>query len=391
MTRRLTPAATADRMMLRQIVAVGWVSAIALAGQVTAADGQPARLPAVAGRIAKTKTPPPESHYIREPQDEALPMFNPAELQASVVVPPPITRSGYSSSSLRNSAVAALQQSSERLAHRASLSAAAAATEALRLVAQSIDTERRDNSASTEVDRSLIAIREAEDFVDRYGMVDSSAISRMVRSHETTTLKGVELESLSGLAAADAYLDGARRQLVRVAGGDPLAGEAIQMLAKAYRQRAGESSLVTATAVHLMRAAYQTMPSNRETAAEMAAVLGEAHLDGERQQVLAKMMQLPAGSQSTSDDWQSVVAVVSGTSGGTNAQTIQIANVSPEAFASVSGLQTGPSGPVVSEAKSTATGSPANRSADRTAPVSDASESGNALMRTLKAMTRRLR
>ncbi len=289
---------------------------------------------------------------------------------------------GFSTASLRQSAVTLLNESAASLAHRASHSAASSATDALRLVAQSIDSTRSDGSASSGIDAALLAIREAEDFVGRYGHVDAPSIARMVRSHETNVLKEIETANLSGIVAADIYLDSARQILSTVASSDPLAAHAIGLLAKSYRQRASEAPLALATSVHLMRAAVAAVPNDRSLAIELAAVLEQAKLDDESQKVRAIAMQMLV-PKDASDDSNSMIAVVGGSNVGGNTgqsitkQAMQVEQLSPEAFASVSRPEAGPMGaPPVGSTKATTTEA-----------SSAATKVGNPLSRAFKSMT----
>ncbi|MGV3484098.1 MAG: hypothetical protein ACO1RT_06755 [Planctomycetaceae bacterium] len=294
---------------------------------------------------------------------------------------------GFSTASLRQSAADKLDEAAARLIHEASYSATQAATEALRLIAQASDAARGDNRCSTELMSATVAIREAEDFVGRYGLVDSTAISRMVRSHETTVLKDANLSSLTGLMAADAYLDSARRSLSTIASQDPLAASAIGLLAKSYRQRADESPLGLATSVHLMRAAVWASPDDAGLVGELASVLQQAKLDHEANQVLASLparrpLHDPADFQG---DGETVIAVVSGTqidrAASAGKQPVRVEQLSPAAFATVSRAEAGPTG---SPAAPSATASPAGVANDSLPPA----DGESAISRSFKSMTR---
>ena len=295
---------------------------------------------------------------------------------------PANVRPGFSTASLRQSAVTLLNESAASLAHRASHSAASSATDALRLVAQSIDSTRSDGSATLGIDAALLAIREAEDFVGRYGHVDALSIARMVRSHETTVLKEIKTTNLSGIVAADIYLDSARQILSTIASSDPLGAHAIGLLAKSYRQRASEAPLALTTSVHLMRAAVAAVPNDRSLAIELASVLEQAKLDDESQKVRAIALQMLV-PKDASDDSNSMIAVVGGSNVGgndglsTTKQAMQVEQLSPEAFASVSRPEAGPMG-TPAEGSTKATTAEASSAATKV---------GNPLSRAFKSMT----
>jgi hypothetical protein len=286
---------------------------------------------------------------------------------------------GFSTASLRQSAAKSLDESTARLTHRASLSAAAAAIDALRLIGQSIDTSHGDGLATTGIESSLVAIREAEDFVGRYGHIDTGAISRMVRSHETKVLKDFDTSQLTGIIAADVYLDSARQTLSSIAIADPLAAHAIALLAKSYRQRATETPLALATSVHLMRAAAAAVPDDRGLAIELASVLEQAKLYAESQTVMAKAMQISSPNEMRADSG-STISVVSGKDDGVSStkQAIQIEQLSPELFASVSRPEGGPTGH----------DSAGSRAAKATESATEPAMEGNPVSRAFKSMTR---
>jgi|GEM_PF-2728249 len=315
---------------------------------------------------------------------------------------------GFSVGSLRESAAKALDDAAIGLSHRASLSAAAAATESLRKVALALDLQRGDNLASTDLAEALLAMSEAEDFVGRYGNVDSAAIARMVRSHETRSLKEYDTSNLTGIGAADIYMDFARQRLGAIAVADPLAAHALGLLAKSYRQRSAESPIALAASVHLMRAAASAAPTDRGLGTELAAVLEQANLHNESQFVLAHVNGLPMENVAGLLDpgMSTEVTATSGTILGADAnsarQAIRVEQIAPEAFASISRSEAGPIGDPASmrpligshQAKksepSSAVSSQAMYDSPGTATESSKQESkqGNVVTRAFKSVTR---
>lgn len=280
---------------------------------------------------------------------------------------------GFSIEALRRSAAKSLDEANARLMHRASLSAAAASTEALRLTAHSNDLLLGTSTASEQLRDALMAIREADDFAGRYGTVDSAAIARMVNSHHTKTLKEFDTSQLTGIIAADIYLDSARQMLEAMAASDPLAAHAIALLAKSYRQRASESPLALATSVHLMRAAVATAPGDRALVMELASVLDQANMKAEAQALQGRVASLPVNNDdSSTSENDPVIAVVTGVRKSTNPsqaqQAVRIEQISPEAFAMVSVAEAGPTG--------TPSPTPAPRPTNQSLSSNDASETG---------------
>ncbi len=227
------------------------------------------------------------------------------------------------------------------------MTAGAEATEALRLVAQAKDLAAQSSESSAALEAALTALKEAEDFVDRYGTVDGEAITRMVRAHQTLVLKAFDCSHLTGASAADVYLDTARRILAEMSSTDPLAAHAVACLAKSYRQRTGESRLALAASVHLMRAAVIAVPNDRELTEELASVLNQAELREEAQHVLALSQRLtPRAAQPIIGG--PIIAVVSGVrldgANGQTTQAVRLEQLTPEAFSQLSRIESGPSG-----------------------------------------------
>ncbi len=266
-------------------------------------------------------------------------------IQPSTVMP------GFGSTALREQAAKHLDDSVARLSHRASLTAGAEAIEALRLIAQAKDLAVQSSDNTATVETALTALKEAEDFVDRYGTVDGEAITRMVRAHQTIVLKAYDCSKLTGTSAADTYLDTARRIFADLAATDPLAAHAVTCLAKSYRQRAGESRLALAAAVHLMRAAVIAVPNDRQLTEELASVLTQAELRTEAQHVQALAQRL-APRTAPAVVGGPIIAVVSGVrldgAGGQAAQAVRLEQLTPEAFSQVSRIEGGPSSPLPS-------------------------------------------
>jgi hypothetical protein len=258
-----------------------------------------------------------------------------------------------------------------------------------------------------------MAIREADDFAGRYGTVDSAAIARMVNSHHTKTLKEFDTSQLTGIIAADIYLDSARQMLESMAASDPLAAHAIAMLAKSYRQRASESPLALATSVHLMRAAVAAAPGDRALTIELASVLDQANMKAEAQELRTRATPLAGNRDASSASGDSsVIAVVTGMRKSADPnhaqQAVRIEQISPEAFALASAAEAGPTGNYTGNPTLSQTQRPLNQSLqsnganetvatstkpspvnqfDPYAPKTKPAGEGNAVSRAFKSMT----
>lgn len=137
------------------------------------------------------------------------------------------------------------------------------------------------------LDQARTAMNEAQDFAGRFGSIDADAISRMVRSHRTPTLKSVNLARLSAIDAADAYLDHARIHLATLSSQNAVAARSMDLLAAVLLSRDNPRSLPSASALALRRAALQGQPGNAPLARRLGEHLREVGLRVESERVFA--------------------------------------------------------------------------------------------------------
>lgn len=231
----------------------------------------------------------------------------------------------------------------------ASYAAHAAAVDALRSLAAAADLRAGGKQASQAVNAALEAIREAGDFMGRYGDVETPAIERMVASHRTPVLKGYDLTNVTPLSAADNYLDYAREQLTIAAAGQPEAAQALVVLGNAERKR-GEhpQNLRDSIAISCLRAAVGTTPQNPYLASELGYHAMQLGLLGEARWALELSLALQpsrpalqnliethrlAGNQAKAIE---LAAQLQQTGPPVPQPAVNILQVSPEVFASIS-------------------------------------------------------
>jgi hypothetical protein len=258
---------------------------------------------------------------------------------------------GYSIDALRNTAVELIAEAQLKLDIRAYLSAEEKAKKALEIIAQSIDTREQSAVATRDLTIALTAIREAEDFVGKYGLVDGATITRMVRSHSTEVLKPYDTSNLNGLAAADVYLDWSRKCITPLVVADPLAADAIRILAQSHRLRDDGTPFGIATSVHLIRAAAEGAPTNQqvqvdyETTLKIAGLSGAYSVEHDRNVVRSNYVDPMVSLASTSANAYQNRSTPPGNSWqGQQKRDIQVLEVSPEQFAAISPTTSGPSG-----------------------------------------------
>lgn len=260
-------------------------------------------------------------------------------------------QTGYSIDTLRRSAMDLIAEAQLKLEIRAYLTAEEKAKKALELITQSIDARQQSAIASRDLMIALTAIREAEDFVGKYGMVDGDAINRMVRSHSTEALKPYNTSNLNGVAAADIYLDWARRCITPIAVADPLAAEAIRILSQSHRLRDNGTPFGIATSVHLIRAAAAGAPNSAQVRVDFEKTMQVAGLSGESlgrypdreihgTETQAVSPQVATGRDRNQDAMVVTVSAVDGR----QKQDVRIIEVTPEEFATISPAMAGPAG-----------------------------------------------
>lgn len=154
---------------------------------------------------------------------------------------------------------------------------------AIRCFAAATDLQHGGRNATAALETALSAMREAGDFLGRYGNVDSDGIVRMVASHETEVLKNSDLQNLTPHAAADLYLDYARQNLTTAVSGEGQGARLLMLLANAERARKSDDGKVAdAIAITCLRAAVGSNPSDPLIASELGFMalrsgqLGEA-------------------------------------------------------------------------------------------------------------------
>lgn len=245
---------------------------------------------------------------------------------------------GYSIEALRKTAMELITEAQLKIDIRAYMSAEEKAKQALELITQTIDTREQSSVATRDLMISLTAIREAEDFVGKYGMVDGATITRMVRSHSTEILKPYDTSNLNGLAAADVYLDWSRRCVTPLAVADPLAAEAIRILAQSHRLRDDGTPFGIATSVHLIRAAVEGSPDNQQVRADYETTLQVAGLSGH-----ASIIQ-SANTVAIAQSHQARPIAPASAFADPQTKDVKIIEVSPAQFASISPATAGPPG-----------------------------------------------
>ncbi len=185
-------------------------------------------------------------------------------------------------------------------------SAEASTWDALRHLAAALDVSApsdnvtRSNSAADQLSIAEAAIREAKDFSGKYGTVDSVAIRRLIRCHQTSVLKSIldQDESTPTVTEAiDRYLNEARLRLHPLAAKSVEIAEALDLLAAIGLARYDSQSLPNETALCLRRAALQGQPGNAMLASALGQQLARAGLFDEARWALEHSLAIQQDSQ----------------------------------------------------------------------------------------------
>ncbi|QDS93132.1 hypothetical protein FF011L_18870 [Roseimaritima multifibrata] len=172
------------------------------------------------------------------------------------------------------------------------LTAKRSAMETLRLIADANDMLDGQIRSARNLQQAQQALEEANDFSGQYGPVSQASLQRMVQSHQTPVLKDCTTSHLNGSRAADLYLDFARAKFAIVAEANPIATEALAVLAEVERKNKKPTALTDAVVISLLRAAIQARPDDAVIANELGFQLLKQGLLEEAQWALEKSFQI---------------------------------------------------------------------------------------------------
>ncbi len=164
---------------------------------------------------------------------------------------------------LREIAQDSLRNAKHRLQRRATHSAKKYAMEALRSIVAMQDVQSGGNQHARQLEVAFDAIRESADFCGRFGVIDESALNRMVTVHETEVLKNQDITDFSALEATETYLAVAKKNLVLAAGDAREASDALILLGRIEKEMSPSGDThASSVAVTLQRAAVEIEPNN---------------------------------------------------------------------------------------------------------------------------------
>jgi len=198
-----------------------------------------------------------------------------------------------------------------RYARRGALYAARAELiQALRMIAQAVDTLEQGNRRSQSLAAGFQAMKEAEDFfVSSDTLEHDLDVAGIVLAHRTPVLKGQSLDGVSSLAALQQYYAFAQQQFSIAAAGTPAGSRALYGLGKVHMTLARDSgddrSHQTPKAMAFFQAAMQADQRNYLAANELGVLLAQFGQLAEAKRVLVHSVSM----QSHAEGWQNLAVV----------------------------------------------------------------------------------
>lgn len=206
--------------------------------------------------------------------------------------PPTPAVSTLTARRMAEQAIQSLEDAHLQLRRGMHLTAKRSAMETLRLIADANDMLDGQIRSASNLQQAQQALEEANDFSGQYGPVSQASLQRMVQSHQTPVLKDCTTSHLNGSRAADLYLDFARAKFAIVAEANPIATEALALLAEVERKNKKPTALTDAVVISLLRAAIQARPDDAVIANELGFQLLKQGLLEEAQWALERSFQI---------------------------------------------------------------------------------------------------
>lgn len=257
---------------------------------------------------------------------------------------------------------AAVNRGMELSERKALYSARAEFVQALRLIAQAADDQSGQPIQGRALTSGLRALREAQDFAPQGMEIDVDLnVARYLPSHQTPVIQGEDLRELTAATTPQRYYAYAQQQLVRAAGGQPVASEALVELGKVSLQLYKDEldTLGGPTAQAFYQAALEVDARNARAANELGVLLAQlGQLEPARQMLLQSVMVQP-----TAQAWMNL-SVVHGRLGETDLaerarHESQLAPQTRPQLPEPSIIDSPIAGPPVAEGSLAAEGSPA--------------------------------
>ncbi|MFI4875938.1 MAG: hypothetical protein ACIALR_11390 [Blastopirellula sp. JB062] len=189
-------------------------------------------------------------------------------------------------------------------------SARAEFIQALRLLTQTLDTERHTHQYSEALGDGLLALEEASDFVPEGSRLEANInLRRLIQSHRTPILQNVDADQLTPLVAAQQYFSHAQDRLTFACGGIPEASSALYGLAKLQpylkNGSGGDKALIGPRSIALHQSAFLADPKNILAANELGVLLARYGQLTDAKQVFINGLR----QKSLADTWNNLAKV----------------------------------------------------------------------------------
>lgn len=189
-------------------------------------------------------------------------------------------------------------------------SARAELIQSLRLLTQTLDTERQTHDYSEALADGLLALEEASDFVPEGSRLEANInLQRVIQSHRTPILKNVDASQLTPLVAAQQYFSHAQDRLAFACGGIPEASASLYGLAKLQPYlksgNGGDKALIGPRSIALHQSAFIADPQNILAANELGVMLARYGQLADAKQVFVRGLR----HQSLAETWNNLAKV----------------------------------------------------------------------------------
>jgi len=202
------------------------------------------------------------------------------------------------------------QRGFELASHGAYFAARAQFIQALRLLAQALDTDRHTAEHSRALADGLTAMREAQDFLPSGSRLEADLdIPGIVAGHRTPVLKNASVRCMTPQAALQSYFTFAQTQLGIAGGGELAASMACYGLGKLHHAAAGQQPEATGAAlpksVAFLQASILIHRYNYMASNELGTLLARAGRYEDARTALEHSVSI----QSTTTGWNNLAAV----------------------------------------------------------------------------------
>lgn len=177
--------------------------------------------------------------------------------------------------------VMVLSREAEDLASRGAYYAARAKMiKSLRIITQTLDSQKTGKHHSEALGRAKQAFREVGDFAPRGSLLEAELdVARIISAHRTKIFQDVNVEHLTPLAVRQKYLEYAQRQFAEACDGLPIGSYALYGVGRVYavmaRSDIDKQMLCLPKALTLHQAALLVDSNNVQAANELGVLLAE--------------------------------------------------------------------------------------------------------------------